>query len=225
MNIRFLAAALLAALLFSGCGDDPVDPPIPPIDPWPALSAKEDVLYYVQRAYNERNESKYEDVLDEGFVNFLSDGDANNGLPAQWDRQTEVTSINNLFSKTQVPDPNRPGHLLPLVQMIEMDVQYEAGVTWVPVTPMSAPTETWYTTTAYYFFQITVLPEGATENLTFYPDLNSKVQVTVRNNGTDSKPVWKIVEFRDLGAGGSLAQLHTKSPQQVTWGGVKALYR
>lgn len=172
-------------------------------DPWPDLTTKEDVLYYVQRAYSDRNSSRYENVLDDGFTNYLSDGDVNNGLPDQWDRGIEVGLTRNLFSKSAVPDVNRPGHTLPLVKSIEMDIKYESGVSWVEVIPSSAPTEKWYTTTAFYFFQITVLPEGATEDLTYYPDNNSKAQFTVRdvNAGTGKDPKWQLVEFRDLGSG------------------------
>jgi len=196
-SILLVLAATVA--LTSSCIFDPKPSDTPPVenqDPWPDLSTKEDVLYYVQRAYSERKPNKYEQVLDGGFINFLSDGDVNNGLPEQWDRQQELAITDNLFSPTRVGD-------LPLVKSIDMDVQYESGVSWVEVIPSSAPTEKWYTATAFYFFQITVQPEGATEDLTYYPDLNSKAQFTVRNTGTDAEPVWKLVEFRDLGAGGS----------------------
>jgi hypothetical protein len=220
-----IAAGILVLALLPACGSDdgtgPIEDPPPP---WPDPSAKENVLYYVQRAYSERNSPRYLQILDDGFTNFLSDADVNNGLPAQWDRQQEVEITDNLFSKTMVPDGNNPGHFLLLVKSIDMDVQYENGVTWSEVNPSSAPTETWYTTTVFYFFQITVLPEGATEDLTYYPDNNSKAQFTVRNAGTDSKPAWKLVEFRDLGSG-TRATLLAASTQQTTWGKVKSLYR
>ena len=223
-NIMIAKGVLVLALLPACGSDNPVEtPPISGSD-WPDPGKKESVMYYVQRAYTERNSSRYIQILDEGFTNFLSDGDVNNGLPQQWDRQQEVGITDNLFSKKQVPDPNNSGHFLPLVKSIEMDVQYENGVTWTEVNPSSAPTETWYQTTVFYFFQITVLPEGATEDLTYYPDINSKAQFTVRNAGTDSKPVWKLVEFHDLGSG-TLARMLAASTEQSTWGKVKSLYR
>lgn len=217
MKTRYLAAAFLAAFVFSGCGDDPVQPPIPPVDPWPDPSAKESVLYYVQRAYNERNSGRYEQILDDGFKNFLSDGDVNNGLPEQWDLAQEKTVTRNLFSKTQVGD-------LPLVKSINMDLLYENGVTWTEVVPTSAPTETWYSASVYYSFQILVHYDQIDEDIVYYPPGSSKAQITVRNAGTDSKPDWKLVEFRDLG-GGSLATLRMASTEQTSWGKVKALYR
>ena len=162
-------------------------------DPWPSLKNKEGVLETLQRSYNERTISHYQDILDQGFTFFLSDGDVNAGLPVQWDRGVEVSATTNLFSKSKVGD-------LPLVKNIEMDVSF-AGAVWVEVIPASAPSEIWYTTTAFYFFQITVDQEGTDEDLTYYPDTNSKAQFTVRNAGTEAAPRWQLVEWRDLGAG------------------------
>lgn len=184
--------ALTSSCIFDPDEETPKDPVIP--DPWPALTEKEDVLYTLQRSYVERRIERYETILDDGFTFFLSDGDVNNGLPVQWDRDVEVNANRNLFSRSRVGS-------FPLVKSIDMDVQFESGVQWVPVIPASAPTETWYTTTAFYFFQITVEQEGQTEDLTYYPDANSKAQFTVRNVGTDDDPSWVLVEWRDLGAG------------------------
>jgi hypothetical protein len=197
-SILVVLVALVA--LTSSCIFDPKQDTgggPPPSDPWPDLSAKEDVLYTLQRAYIERKSDRYESILDQGFNFFLTDGDVNNGLPVQWDRGVERDATRNLFSKTQV----RPD--LPLVKSISMDVQYETGVVWVEVVnPPAAPDETWYTTTAFYYFEITVAQPGGAEDLTYLPDPNSKAQFTVRNAGTDAKPRWQLVEFRDLGAAG-----------------------
>jgi hypothetical protein len=220
MNLR---SAVLAAMLAMAAGiacEGTTDPPPPPAaKPWPSLSAKEDVLNTVQRAYNERNSGRYESILDPGFIFFLSDGDVNNGLPLQWDRGIEVTLTQHLFSKTQVGD-------LPLVKSIEMDVQYENGVQWVEVpNPPAAPAETWYTTTAFYYFQIKVEQPGGGENITYLPDPNAKAQFTVRNAGTDESPKWQLVEMRDLGAVTFAARRMAADTEQSTWGSVKALYR
>ena len=193
-SILMVLAALV--VVTSSCIFDPDKGGDPPIDnnPWPDLKAKEDVLYYVQRAYTEKNSSKYESILDDGFINYLSDGDVNAGFPDQWEVTTEKTITRNLFSKTPIDG-------LFYVKSIDMDIQYENGVAWIETIPSSAPTEKWYTATAFYNFQITVAQPNGAEDLTYLPDANSKAQFTVRNVGTSTNPKWKLVEFRDLGAG------------------------
>jgi hypothetical protein len=218
MNLRFALPGVVLAMTVGIACESTTDPPPPTVQAWPSLSAREDVLGTIQRAYNERNSDRYESILDPGFTFFLTDGDVNNGLPAQWDRGIETALTQNLFSKTQVGS-------LPLVKSIIMDVQFENGVTWVEVpNPPAAPAETWYTTTAYYNFQIKVQQPGYSEDITYLPDPNAKAQFTVRNAGTEQSPKWQLVEMRDLGAG-ILAALRSVETEQTTWGKVKSLYR
>lgn len=210
MRLR-LAIAALGALLLAACEDTAAPPPPP--DP-PAPQVREDVLAQVERSYNDRNIVRYEKVLDSDFVFLLSDGDVHNGLPVQWDRATELSATTKLFSKSQTT--------LPLVKSIVLDVQFESGVAWAPVVPASAPAETWYTTTVFYSFQITVDAPGAGD-VTLMPGVNASAQFTVRNTATEEEPRWQLVEMRDLGAG--VLARRTLGTEQVTWGSVKALYR
>ncbi|MDH4038545.1 MAG: hypothetical protein OEX18_13785 [Candidatus Krumholzibacteria bacterium] len=187
-----LCAFVVLAALTSSCIFDPKKddgPPPPPTGDYKDLTNRSDVLFNLQKSYNDRNMTEYERILDDNFTFFLSDGDVNGGLPVQWGRRDELDANTNLFSRT-VP----PGATWPLCTSIQMDVQFEAGLQWVEVIPDAAPDETWYTTTCFYDFQIEVEPDTK-----YIPYPGAKAQFTVRNAGTDSNPRWQLVEWRDLG--------------------------
>ena len=191
-RVPVLCAIAVLAALMSSCIFDPKKDDggggTPP-EPYRDLTQRVDVLFNLQKAYNDRNITKYEEILDQGFVFFLSDGDVNGGLPVQWDRGQEVSANTNLFSRVEDTQGRWP-----LCLSIQMDVQFEQGVTWVEVIPDAAPNELWYTTTCFYDFQIEVKPDTK-----FIPYPGAKAQFTVRNAGTDASPKWQLVEWRDLG--------------------------
>jgi hypothetical protein len=170
--------------------DPPGDVPPPPSQKFQNLTEKWHVLNNIELAYTKRNIQKYDQLLDENFTFFLSTGDVGNDLPAQWDRTVEITANTNLF----VADP--PGEL-PRCKDIEMDVQWEDSegqpiLAWIEITTPGG--EKWYTTTVFYDFRFEVEPD-----MTYINNGGAKAQFTIRNAGTEDAPVWKLVEFRDLG--------------------------
>ena len=188
-----LCAFVVLAVMTSSCIFDPIkdDGKVPPSEPYKNLKNKSDVLFNLQKSYNERNITRYDQILDNGFTFFLSDADVNNGFPVQWDRSEELIANTNLFSR----DADSQGRW-PLCTSIQMDVQFEGNLQWLEVIPDAAPNETWSTATLFYDFQIEVLPDTK-----FIPVPGAKAQFTVRNAGTDTDPKWQLVEWRDLGAG------------------------
>ena len=170
--------------------DPPGEVPPPPSQKFQNLSEKWHVLNNIELAYTKRRIDKYDELLDGTFTFFLSTGDVGGGLPAQWDRSEEVTTNTNLFAQ----DP--PGDL-PRCKDIDMNVQWEnndgePNVAWIEITTPGG--EKWYTTTVFYDFQIDVEPD-----MTYINNPGAKAQFTIRNAGTDEAPLWKLVEFRDLG--------------------------
>jgi hypothetical protein len=101
-----------------------------------------------------------------------------------------------------------------------VDVKFEMGVQWVEVLPSSAPTETWFTTTVFYDFTIQF-----EDDITLFALPGAKAQFTVRNTGTEEAPQWRLVEWRDIGAGVMTFAAQPTSVEESTWGKVKALYR
>jgi hypothetical protein len=141
------------------------------------LSHKTNVLNNIEYAYNKRNSNTYDELLDLAFNFFYTDGDVGGGgTPVQWGRSDELTTTSGVLGAAS---------------SIDLSIDWRDGVQWLQ---QVSGTETWYYTTVFYHFTIKI---GDT---TYIPNSGAKAQFTVRNSGTDEKPVWKLVEFRDLGA-------------------------
>lgn len=204
---------LVLAMLALAC-DDPEGPIIIPPPEYPPLTTRTAVLHNLELAYNRRNITKLDELLDENFTFFLSEGDVQNGLPPQWTRETELQASTHLFSRnrdTEVPPR------WPLCTDIQLDLLIEANLQWIE---LPAPGETWYSTTVFYDFLIEVEPDTR-----FLPISGAKSQFIVRNVGTDDAPQWRLVEWHDLGSGILAAARAGAETEETTWGSVKALYR
>ena len=195
----------------SDCTECACDPAFCPTAQSGNLSQKEYVLRDIEAAYNERRSDWYDALLNPNFTFFLSANDVGSGLPAQWDRATEVLVHSRLLDRNYAPLP---------ADSIYLDIQTEPlNFTWIAFNPASAPNETWYTTTIYYTFRIEIEPD------THIPLAGSKAQFTVRDTGpyNDDAHHWQLVEMRDLG-GANLAAVAGLT-EATSWGQVKALYR
>lgn len=200
-NAYLLLSLAIAIASSVSCGDDVVGEhfPIPPqrkLD----LTKKTNVLNNIEYAYNKKDANTYQQLLDPNFTFFYNESDANGQTPVQWGYNDEVKTTEGVFGAAL---------------SIAMDLSWEDGVAWIEHV---AGSETWYDTTVFYHFTIKI---GDT---TYLPNAGAKAIFTVRNAGTTEKPVWKLVEFRDLG-GPSFAAMRVSSTQPTTWGQVKALYR
>lgn len=182
---------LLCAMLFvvasvSACIFDPEKDTPKPVSPIFDLTKREHVLYNIEKAYNDRKINYYNGLLDQNFTFFLSPGDVNGGLPESWNRADEIDVNTKLFDKNYTDLP---------CQKIFMDIRTEDGISWIEISPASAPTEKWYQTTLYYDFRFDISPN------TYIPNSGSKAVFTVRDAGPHGEYAhhWQLVEFRDLG--------------------------
>jgi len=152
------------------------------------LTQKWHVLNNIVVAYNKRDISIYDELLDDNFTFFLSPGDVGGTIPDQWGRADEILYNSRLF------DPNYSG--AHRCKTIEMDLTIpddKTTISWVKITPASAPDETWYMTTVFYRFRFDTEPDTQYESVA-----GAKGEFTVRDAGTAEKPQWRLVEFRDL---------------------------
>jgi hypothetical protein len=70
------------------------------------LQNKDDVLYNLELAYNERNPSEYNKLLDDNFTFIFSEADYNEGgvrFP-QWDRTAEVRANAKILDQNLAGD-------------------------------------------------------------------------------------------------------------------------
>lgn len=180
LGLAALLVAGLSSCIFDpspGKKTDPIKPPLVEKD----LSNKTDVLNNIEYVYNTRKMKPYEALLDDNFTFFYTEGDVGGaGTPVQWGATDEKTTTSGLLAAAS---------------SIDMSIDWKDPVTGkstVQWLEQLSGSETWYYTTVFYHFTIKI---GDT---TYIPNAGAKAQFTVRNAGTAEKPVWKLVEFRDL---------------------------
>jgi hypothetical protein len=213
VNKVLLSIAVLTLAFTGACGDDDCNcDPTGPQQGYRNLQDRSDVLHNFQLAYNERNLTRYEELLDASFIFYLSDAEVGGSLPQQWERNEEVLIHDRLFSANGIPP-------YPHTESVQMDLDFEDGVAWEDTIPGSAPGETWQMTTVFYDLVVEVEPD--TKYISF---AGATVQIIIRNAGTSQTPRWQMVILRDLGAANH-ALGRVAFTEESTLGGFKALYR
>jgi hypothetical protein len=186
---RLAVLALSTLALVAACEDDPTTPIIPNGEhTLLPLTSRVAVLNNIEYAYDNRKIEVYDELLDLNFTFFFSEGDVDWGLPVQWPRTDELGATNDLFISNTQPVPVGPE-----CQSIRMDLVLE-NLQWVEIIPEDYPGEVWYTTLVNYDFTFKMAPDD-----TYNSEPGAKGQFTVRNIGTVEAPLWKLMEWRDLG--------------------------
>ncbi len=219
-SLGFVVALSLSFVV--SCSDDDaivngLEPP-----PYKNLSGERDnVLFNLQKAYNERNFARYDELLDADFVFFFSNTDYQMGKVQylQWGRAAELGSAKNLFDPTYSKPPLEP------VSDIDLALTYATGEDkWVEVPspdPVKWPDETWYEKVVTYALTV---KSGTTDVV----GNNIQARFTVRWAADQvGKKYWRIVLWRDDTGSrrGNLPALPEQSAlSEMTWGRVKAVY-
>lgn len=209
---------LVGMLFVSACDDDPL-PPCPDCGGFPTfkqedLTERWHVLNNIEFAYRERQPDVYDGLLDSDFVFYFSPSDKAEGLPESWTRVDDLDATTGLFLSNQQGDPPSD----PICRSMRLDIYYEReSLTWVEFHPSAYPTETWYTTTAFYTFTFEVEP-----NTTYIALNGARAEFVVRNNPQGGHDHWELIELHDLGD--SAPPKSPQSTQEATWGAIKFLY-
>jgi len=191
-----LALAGTVLLGLNSCILDPKEdkPPVPPASQYKCLEVtcpRDNVLNNLQAAYNDRNISRYDELLDADFIFYFSAADVSGGVVSgeYWSRAAEINANKNMF------DPNYSNPTQEPVQDIDLSLVYPAGDDqWTQVTPedqVKYPDETWHQKIVTY--NLTVQLPGDFQ----YVGKNKQAQFTVRAATADSKQIWQIVVWRD----------------------------
>ena len=221
MSRRLLITLILVLVLplVSSCGDDSDDTIVrPDPDAYRALTLRDNVLYNLEKAWEERNLQCCDDLLDDAFVFHFSVADVKNGSVSvpQWDRAAEMAAVGNMFD----PDFIKPGQAP--VSEIFLRLWYEEGEDkWEEVVPDQEqfPGETWYS--KVFRYSLTVQTGDFT-----YIGNNLQASVIVRQT-EGSGGFWRIVSWSDdtenlmNGLNGAPALFEGRT---WTWGSVKDLY-
>jgi hypothetical protein len=218
-----LLVLLLALPIFSCSGDD--NPTKPKESPYKTLFAdgpRDNVLNNLQQSYNDRNISRYEELLDADFIFYFSAADVSRGIVSAeyWSRAAEINVSKNMF------DPNYSNPNQEPVKDIDLSLIYPGGDDqWTQITPedqVKYAGETWYQKIVTY--NLTVQLPGNFQ----YVGLNKQTAFVVRAATRDSKQYWQIVIWRD-DTGTNYRQFLRRGEtvgiaQDTTWGSVKAQY-
>jgi hypothetical protein len=173
------------------------------------LQDKDDVLFYLEAAYNDRNLEHINKLLDDEFIFFFSPEDFGSGnTPETWGWTEEITATSNMFSG-QGPNP---------VTHIDVELTF-APDNWTSFVPPQAPTEIWYEKSLAY--DITILAGDFT-----FRGLDLNMTVQIRYVDVGGEEIWRLVQWRDNPGFVEVSRGALGSPaiEEVTWGGIKSFY-
>ncbi len=183
------------------------------------LAHKDNTLYNLARAYNDRDLDEVDVVLDSGLVFHFSAKDiSEHGVPIEsWERASEIAATRNLF------DPAFSSPNADPAEYIYVQLHYAAGDDhWTEVTPddqANDPGEIWYAKDMTYNISV-----GTASRIITGRYMPARIMVRRANeNGEDS---WQIIRWLDdpeaLQPGAS--PLGPAGVEDTTWGLIKYLY-
>ena len=223
MKNRVLVFALLSVWLLplASCTENQNQITIvPPPPSYKFLKNKDDVLFNLQKAYNERNDIQYAKILDQNFTFFFSQSDIDDpdiNVPTEWHKAREITSANNMFNG--FAPPNQPELQ---ITDIKLYLTYTTGENeWArdPGTPTNHPGEDWFSKTVTYNMTIDLAGPDTFQST----HINASFLIRFAEVNGDS--IWQIVVWRDdvLSALSQTSQAPTGT-NETTWGRIKTLY-
>ena len=184
-----LLIAIACLVLIPACSTTEPEPDrivTPPLD-----GPRDNVLFNLEAAYNQRNLNAYQKVLDDAFVFHFSAADVANGnvSVSQWDRAQEINATTNIFDKNFNPPSGSP------ISSIDLSLTYPNGEdVWNLVNPDgNHPGETWYEKTVDYFLPVVA------GDFTYTSGNPIKASYIVRwgKDPTSGDEFWRIVAWRD----------------------------
>jgi hypothetical protein len=193
-RIAVLAFAVVLLVGLNSCifAPDKVPPP-PSKNTYKSIRTSEprdNVLFNLATAYNNRNIQRYDELLDEEFLFYFSNADVTGGGWTEgeyWDRAKEINANTNIFN----PGYSRPG--VDPVSDITLTLTYSEGDDkWTAITPDQGqyPGETWYEKIVTYTL---IVQAGDTQ----YIAQNKQASFVVRAATLEGDEVWRIITWRD----------------------------
>jgi hypothetical protein len=173
------------------------------------LQNKDDVLYNLELAYNERDTDEFEKLLDVGFAFVFSRDDYRGGqTPQHWGDASEIDANRKIL------DPNLAGDR----RVISVDLSLDPPVGgWTPEAPnLNHPGETWYVMTVGYDLVTKTADDWE------HRALGEQAQLKIR--WVDTTGRWAIVVWSDDPGGGITRSPAGSTVEETSWGIIKAQY-
>ncbi len=141
MKYAFLAIAAFALVVYAGCILSPDEDPPPPVTPptYKSLTDRENLIYNLMQCYKEHKITRYEELLDAGFVWHNQDDSFD-------DRATDIEQTRLMFSAAegQYADPK--------LWLDKLELTIALGGTWDELANIDGVPcdDCWDTTRDYY---------------------------------------------------------------------------
>ncbi|HXV14713.1 MAG TPA: hypothetical protein VEC56_10965 [Candidatus Krumholzibacteria bacterium] len=202
---------ILLLLLLSACEDDPAQPQgNQRAQTFQALTTREAVLNNLELAWTKRNVDKIDELLDDDFTFYFSQGDVGGGLPPSWGRAAELAATTALFISNSSPPPSGP-----VCTRVLVDIALDDAI-WTEVPgPVAALGEVWYSATVSYTATFEMEPDD-----TYITVPGATAEFIVRQVEDDQ---WRLVEWHDL-PGDAVGPAFAAAVGESTWGSIKYLY-
>jgi hypothetical protein len=224
MRNALLLILLILAVGLTGCSDEgPAKPP--PIAPsaYKPLDRRDNLLYNLEQAYNQRNFEEFSKLLERTpgvFIFYFGQADIDMGNAAvpRWDVAVELSATQGLMDRS--PPPGQP-----VADDIVLELDYtEDEDNWESFVPTSFPQETWCRKIIGYRLTIRIGPTTHTQNKATYAEF------TARFTEVQGDSIWQLVTWRDdvPAPPGSSRYTGERAPSdtgETTWGGIKELFR
>ena len=197
-------------MLFASCADreNPASGGPPPKNPTfkDLAAARDNVLFNLEAACNQRNTTEYDKLLDDSFTFFFSPADVlnHNVSVLQWDRASEINATQNMFDRNFTPPTGSP------VSSIDLSIRHDEGEDqWQLVPPDAQHTgEAWYRKTVDYFLTVVA---GETTYTSGNP-----IKATFIVRWDTQREFWRIISWQDDFAPSPL--LLSAATEASTWG-------
>jgi hypothetical protein len=206
--VRLRSSILLlavAALVWVGCDEDPIDPgcdPCPPLDPFLEPTSPENVVANLQAAYRLRDIEEYAKLLAPEFTFVLQPVDAQNIGTDFWTRDQDSTGTVALFTTE-------------LVSNIMIELLH--GSAEAPIDSALTPGTKWIR-----IHQTLLEVDEASGTSWLVTDLQDMFFRQGKAAAGEDTTQWFLLEWRDIPT--FTSPTPSSGTQEATWGKLKAQY-
>jgi len=153
------------------------------------LDKRDNLLFNLELAYNQRNYEEYRNLLDNSgaFVFYFGQQDIRDGIvtSTQWGVADDLAATQALFDRN-------PPEGDPRADDVILDLDYtEDEDDWFAVVPDTHPDETWYTKTVLYRLSVRIGLTTHSQNKDVF------ARFTARFTEVEGDSVWQIVTWHD----------------------------
>jgi len=201
---------LVVCLAAVSCDGDKITPPDETVSAeFKNLENKDDVLFNLELAYNERDTKEVEKLLGENFTFVFSREDHTSGYtPQHWGEAGEIDANRKIL------DPNLSGDKR--VTSIDLSFDYPEDNWTEETSNLDHPGESWYTQTIGYSFTVKTASD--------WEYRASAMQALFKIRWDEPSGRWRVAEWSDISDSKLSSAPSGVAGEESSWGILKAQY-